>query len=126
MADFDDTFDPELGAACNRLAAFVEQLPEGAVIDPASQLTERDLALILRRLYATRHAGGRGRHHESDAAPGWARLGAPYCEELTGYGRIGWPVPSPDRLQWLVSMRSWANPTDWSPVSRQSGCLTSA
>jgi len=57
MADFDDTFDPELGAACNRLVAFVEPLPEGAVIDPASQLTERDLALILRRLYATRHAG---------------------------------------------------------------------
>lgn len=56
MADFDDTFDPDLGAACNRLAAFVEPLPEGATIDPASQLTERDLALILRRLYATRHA----------------------------------------------------------------------
>ena len=55
MADFDDTFDPELGAACNRLAAFVEPLPEGAVIDPVSHLTERDLALILRRLYATRH-----------------------------------------------------------------------
>lgn len=56
MADFDDTFDPELGAACNRLAAFVEPLPEGATVDAASQLTERDLALILRRLYATRHA----------------------------------------------------------------------
>jgi len=56
MADFDDTFDPDLGAACNRLAAFVEPLPEGAVIDPASQLTETDLALILRRLYATRLA----------------------------------------------------------------------
>jgi hypothetical protein len=55
MADFDDTFDPELGAACNRLAAFVEPLPEGAVIDPVSQLNERDLALILRRLYCTRH-----------------------------------------------------------------------
>jgi len=57
MADFDDTFDPELGAACNRLAAFVEPLPEGAVIDSASRLTERDLALILRRLFATRHDG---------------------------------------------------------------------
>jgi len=56
MADFDDTFDPDLGAACNRLAAWVEPLPEGAVIDAGSQLTERDLALILRRLYATRHA----------------------------------------------------------------------
>lgn len=55
MNSFDDTFDPDLGAACNRLAAFVEPLPEGAVIDPTSQLTERDLALILRRLYATRH-----------------------------------------------------------------------
>lgn len=54
MADFDDSFDPELGAACNRLAAWVEPLPEGMMIDPASQLTERDLALILRRLYATR------------------------------------------------------------------------
>lgn len=63
MADFDDTFDPELGAACNRLAAFVEPLPEGDLIDPASGLTERDLALILRRLHATRHAAqadGRG------------------------------------------------------------------
>lgn len=56
MADFDETFDPELGAACNRLAAWVEPLPEGVVIDAASGLTERDLALILRRLYATRHA----------------------------------------------------------------------
>ncbi|MGP7795893.1 hypothetical protein [Sphingomonas sp. CLY1604] len=54
MADFDDSFDPELGAACNRLAAWVEPLPEGMMIDPASRLTERDLALILRRLYATR------------------------------------------------------------------------
>ena len=55
MADFDDSFDPELGAACNRLAAFVEPLPEGALIDPASRLTERDLAMILRHLHATRH-----------------------------------------------------------------------
>ncbi len=57
MADFDDSFDPELGAACNRLAAWVEPLPEGAVIDLVSRLTERDLALILRRLHATRLAG---------------------------------------------------------------------
>ncbi len=55
MADFDDSFDPDLGAACNRLAAWVEPMPEGVVIDQTSQLTERDLALILRRLYATRH-----------------------------------------------------------------------
>jgi hypothetical protein len=56
MAYFDDSFDPDLAAACNRLAAWVEPLPEGALIDPSSQLTERDLALILRRLYATRLA----------------------------------------------------------------------
>lgn len=55
MASFDDTPDPELAAACNRLAAWVEPLPEGVLIDPASGLTESDLALILRRLYATRH-----------------------------------------------------------------------
>jgi hypothetical protein len=54
MADFDDSSDPALGAACNRLAAWVEPLPEGRVIDPASGLTERDLALILRHLHATR------------------------------------------------------------------------
>ena len=56
MADFDDSSDPALGAACNRLAAWVEPLPEGHVIDPASGLTERDLALILRHLHATRHS----------------------------------------------------------------------
>lgn len=55
MASFEDTFDADLGAACQRLSAFVEPLPEGMVVDPASRLTERDLALILRRLYATRH-----------------------------------------------------------------------
>ncbi|RYE91736.1 MAG: hypothetical protein EOO77_47775 [Oxalobacteraceae bacterium] len=54
MADFDDSVDPELGAACNRLVAWVEPLPEGQVIDRASGLTERDLALILRRLYEMR------------------------------------------------------------------------
>lgn len=57
MADFDDSADPELGAACNRMAAWVEPLPEGEMIDQASGLTERDLALILRRLYATRDIG---------------------------------------------------------------------
>lgn len=60
MANFDDSYDPELGAACNRLAAFVEPLPAGGMIDPASGLTEADLALILRRLYATRHAEAPG------------------------------------------------------------------
>lgn len=60
MAAFDDSADPALGAACNRLAAWVEPLPAGVVIDPASGLSEPDLALILRHLYATRHtpAGG--------------------------------------------------------------------
>ena len=62
MADFDDSADPELGAACNRLAAWVERLPVAAVIDRDTGLTERDLALILRHLHATRHqrpaAGG--------------------------------------------------------------------
>lgn len=54
MATFDDSADPELGAACSRLAAWVEPLAEGIVIDQASGLTERDLALILRQLHATR------------------------------------------------------------------------
>lgn len=54
MADFDDSADPELSAACNRLAAWVEPLPEGKVIDQNAGLTERDLAMILRHLYATR------------------------------------------------------------------------
>lgn len=57
MAAFDDSADPELGAACNRLAAWVESLPEDALIDRGSQLGEQDLALILRHLYATRHGG---------------------------------------------------------------------
>lgn len=57
MAGFDDSADPELGAACNRLAAWVEPLPEGQVIDRVSGLTERDLAMILRRLYDTRECG---------------------------------------------------------------------
>lgn len=63
MAAFDDSTDPALGAACNRLAAWVEPLPAGIVIDPASGLSEADLALILRHLHATRHgaAGGAGR-----------------------------------------------------------------
>lgn len=55
MAAFDDSADAELGAACNRLAAWVEPLTAGAVIDRAAGLTEADLALILRHLYATRH-----------------------------------------------------------------------
>ena len=54
MGAFDDAADADLGAACNRLAAWVEPLPAGVVIDPASGLSEADLALILRHLYATR------------------------------------------------------------------------
>ncbi|GAA3266522.1 hypothetical protein GCM10020258_35600 [Sphingomonas yabuuchiae] len=57
MAAFDDSSDPDLGAACNRLAMWVESLPERALIDPASELAEDDLALILRRLHAMRHLG---------------------------------------------------------------------
>ena len=54
MADFDDSADPELGAACNRLAAYVLPIPDGAVIDEASGLTETDMILILRRLHQVR------------------------------------------------------------------------
>jgi hypothetical protein len=68
MAAFDDSADPALGAACNRLAAWVEPLPAGVMIDPASGLSEPDLALILRHLYATRHAAG-----GDDGAPRAAR-----------------------------------------------------
>lgn len=57
MAAFDDSADPELGAACNRLAAWVEPMPAAMPIDPASGLTEQDLALILRHLHATRRDG---------------------------------------------------------------------
>ena len=35
----------------------MEGLPAGVLIDPASELTEDDLARILRRLYAMRHIG---------------------------------------------------------------------
>ena len=56
MTDFDDSADPELGAACNRLAAYTLPIPEGALIDEASGLTERDLVLILRALHRSRHA----------------------------------------------------------------------
>ena len=54
MAAFDDSTDPVLGAACNRLAAWVELMPAGIVVDPATMLSEEDLALILRHLHATR------------------------------------------------------------------------
>lgn len=54
MAPFDDATDQELGAACNRLAAWVEPMAEGTLIDAASELTESDLALILRHLHANR------------------------------------------------------------------------
>lgn len=54
MSDFDDSADPELGAACNRLSAFTLPIPEGKLLDEASGLTEHDLVLILRALYRAR------------------------------------------------------------------------
>jgi hypothetical protein len=54
MADFNDSIDSELGAACNRLAAFTLPIPEGALVDEASGLTEPDLIRILRALHSTR------------------------------------------------------------------------
>ncbi|MEG8040031.1 hypothetical protein QP166_12020 [Sphingomonas sp. LR60] len=75
MAAFDDSADPALGAACNRLASWVEPLPAGIVIDPATGLSEADLALILRHLYATRHdaAGGDARAPGRSSVPLTAR-----------------------------------------------------
>ncbi|WP_028966796.1 hypothetical protein [Sphingomonas phyllosphaerae] len=75
MAAFDDSADPALGAACNRLAAWVEPLPAGIVIDPASGLSEADLALILRHLHATRQdaAGGDARAAGRSSVPLTAR-----------------------------------------------------
>ncbi|WP_210358248.1 hypothetical protein [Sphingomonas beigongshangi] len=77
MAAFDDAYDPELAAACNRLAAWVEPLPEGMLIDPASRLTESDLALILRRLYATRHVNQDVPRPLDDDQPRQARPSVP-------------------------------------------------
>lgn len=77
MAAFDDTLDPELGAACNRLAAWVEPLPEGAVVDATSQLTERDLALILRRLHATRMLDQAGEPSVAGQSLPWGRASVP-------------------------------------------------
>ncbi|RYF11047.1 MAG: hypothetical protein EOO77_20255 [Oxalobacteraceae bacterium] len=76
MPNFDDSADEDLAAACNRLAAWVEPLPEGTLIDPASQLTERDLALILRHLYATRHVieGEASRHENRTSSVGRASV----------------------------------------------------
>lgn len=68
MAAFDDSTDPELGAACNRLAAWVEPLPAGALIDDRGGLTEQDLALILRHLHATR-LGGAGATSDARKSP---------------------------------------------------------
>jgi len=68
MAAFDDSTDPELGAACNRLATWVEPLPAGALIDDQSGLTEQDLALILRHLHATR-LDGASDTSDADEAP---------------------------------------------------------
>ncbi|MEH3123650.1 MAG: hypothetical protein PGN16_17040 [Sphingomonas phyllosphaerae] len=73
MAAFDDSADPALGAACNRLAAWVEPLPAGVTIDPASGLTEADLALILRHLHATRHGEAAGRAAGRSSVPLTAR-----------------------------------------------------
>lgn len=56
MNNFDDAADPELGAAYNRLAAYVLPLPAGAEIDLPSGLTESDLVLIPRHPHATREA----------------------------------------------------------------------
>ena len=70
MPSFDDSVDEDLAAACNRLAAWVEPLPEGTLIDAVSQLTEGDLALILRRLYATRHViAGEASRDENRTSP---------------------------------------------------------
>jgi hypothetical protein len=77
MAAFDDSADPELGAACNRLAMWVEPLPEGTLIDAASGLTEGDLALILRHLHTTRRGTGEAVPAANEAAPRDARPSVP-------------------------------------------------
>lgn len=81
MADFDDSADPELGAACNRLAAWVEPLPEGEMIDQASGLTERDLALILRRLYVTREIGPSPPPEPEEAGERYGRSSVPITKK---------------------------------------------
>ncbi|WP_230482206.1 hypothetical protein [Sphingomonas sp. Leaf21] len=77
MAAFDDSADPTLGAACNRLAAWVETLPEGVTIDAASDLVEDDLALILRHLHATRHEAPGRRAADDGATTPRARASVP-------------------------------------------------
>ena len=77
MAAFDDSADPDLGAACNRLAAWVEPLPIGAVIDPASGLAKQDLALILRHLHATRLGGTIAPRRAAEALRSAGRLSVP-------------------------------------------------
>ncbi len=77
MAAFDDSIDPELGGACNRLAAWVEPLPAGAVIDDRSGLTERDLALILRHLHATRQGGANDTSDAGDSSRSPGRPSVP-------------------------------------------------
>ncbi len=81
MADFDDSADAELGAACNRLAAWVEPLPAGQVIDRASGLTERDLAMILRRLYDTREYGGVAVSSMEEATERYGRPSVPITKK---------------------------------------------
>jgi hypothetical protein len=81
MADFDGSLDLELSVACNRLAAWVGPLPEGQVIDPASGLTERDLAMILRRLYATREYAPSKTATGNEAEGRYGRLSVPVIKK---------------------------------------------
>lgn len=56
MNSVDDSAGPELGASCNRLAAYTLPIPEGSLIDEASGLTEHDLVQILRAMHRARHS----------------------------------------------------------------------
>jgi hypothetical protein len=77
MAPFDDSADPALGAACNRLAAWVETLREGMVIEEGFDLTEDDLGLILRHLHATRQQGQIETLSMEEAARRYGRASVP-------------------------------------------------
>ncbi len=76
MAAFDDSFDPDLGAACNRLAAMGGGFARRGGDRSASDLTEDDLALILRHLYATRRQGQAGQPVDPAPSPA-ARASVP-------------------------------------------------
>ena len=54
MGHFDDSSDPELGAAANRLDAFGSRFSGADVIDAASGLTSADVDRILTVLYRIR------------------------------------------------------------------------